>query len=940
MLGVVADYLKAGRHRRGRHVFFLGSGAKLPPQEKTLASFLQDVAAKTVKDSFERLPAERRPVAQLEEYARLVPDHGERCRSLRALLSASRPAEGHVRLATLIKDGYFPSVFTMEPHALLEQALRNNFMEPGSDYNLLVLGVDEPEAVVSALHHSTRVTVVKCGGDLERRSLPLTEAELTEMLQPYAKVIGEAFRLVSLFIGYTDRDLPFLRLVPHEGGKVFWINPTIPLSDQSAFHELRTDEPEVAEYHKLQLEVTSLLESRQSQRHIVAREAGSFNEFFSALGTQLKHHSRRRGLRRRELSVLRGGPYRFLDYFDVEDSEFFFGREPDVERLLKLTAENQLAVLFGRPAIGKTSVLRAGLMATLRRRDEEYREGQGERPLLPVFTACGEDTDAALRRAILARAETEGFPLPPEAEQAGWVEMALALAEVTGRRLLIILDQFANIFVKVGAPVRKQFLEQIRRMVEDERVHVLISIREDYLGELLEQREHLPGIMDHFHRLHRLTWEQAEAATTKPAANFSLTIERDLVQRLLEDLSREGVEPAQLQIVLYRLYEALEPPSRVISQRMYDQQGGALKILATYMDQALAQLPLAERPMARLILKQMVASSELRGRRILDRIVQEVAPERETVERVLAHLVDHRLVRMNEEEHARSYELVHEYLAEEIKDWLGEEGSQRRDVQDLLTREYTNYEKFGLLIDVSIMRTLTEYARELSISAGELELILKSAAVTGVGVEYWFGRLNELGGGRNRTLLSLLQDERAEIRAAAAQHLPADLPGSFLPALAEGLEDEVEEVRANVARALRGLEREIVALLKSDRPEHKRLAATAIGRLGLRRHAAKITEALTDEDPEFAAVAAETLHSLGPGRLTRHLLRRVIGNEVPWAYAEVLGRLSHTERGLAQLKRAVEQHPKHLKLAYALSQAEIQARHYDEATRVLREAYD
>ena len=359
MVGVVADYLKARRHRRGRHVLFIGSGAKLPPEEVPLGAYLLNLAAAEVGDSFERLPAETRPLAQLEAFATAVPDHAERIRRLRGLVGGARPAEGHVRLAALIKDGYFPAIFTMEPHSLLEQALHNNFMEAGTDYNLVVLGSDSPEAVNTALQHSVRVTVVKCGGDLESGILPLTEAELTDLLAPYESIIADAFTVLVTFLAYVERDRPLLRMIPHVGGKLFWINPTIPLSDRAAFEELRADDPSVAEYHKLQPEVTSLLESRQSQRHILAREAGSFNEFFSALSTQLKAHSRRaiRG-RRRELSVLRGGPYRFLDYFDVEDAEFFFGREEDTEKLLEVVGLHRLSILFGRSAVGKTSVLR------------------------------------------------------------------------------------------------------------------------------------------------------------------------------------------------------------------------------------------------------------------------------------------------------------------------------------------------------------------------------------------------------------------------------------------------------------------------------------------------------------------------------------------------------------------------------------------------------
>ena len=940
MVGVVADYLKARRHRRGRHVLFIGSGAKIPPEEVPLGTYLQNLAAAEVEDGFARLPAEARPLAQLEAFAQQVPDAAERCRRLRGLLVNPRPAEGHVRLATLIKDGYFPAIFTMEPHSLLEQALHNNFMEPGTDYNLVVLGVDEPEALNTALQHSVRVTVVKCGGDLENQILPLTEAELAGLLAPYESTIADAFSVLVTFLAYTGRDRPLLRLVPHAGGKLFWINPTIPLSDRGAFEELRSDEPGVAEYHKLQPEVISLLESRQSQRHILAREAGSFNEFFSALSTQLKAHSRRRTRGRREISVLRGGPYRFLDYFDVEDAEFFFGREDDTERLLDLVSLHRLSVLFGRSAVGKTSLLRAGLMPRLRELEEEY-SGEGSRPLLPVYATCGDDPEHRLKHALLARADTEGLPLAPEVAEGTCYEVAVALSAAAGRQVLLIVDHFAEIFVKVGTLVREQFIKGVQECLEDDRIHFLFCLREDYLGELFELRDALPGLMENMYRLRRLTRDQADAAITKPASNFNLQVERDLTDRLLEDLSREGIEPAELQIVMYRLYEEMEPPSKLIGQRLYDTLGGAHKLLASYLDKPLSQLPMPERPVARDILGAMIASSELRGRWPLERILHEVGDPREGVEKVLAHLMDHRLLRVVDEEGRRSYELAHEYLADGLRSQLGAQVRSHRDIQDLLTRELNNYEKFGLLMDDERLHIISDHADELRISPDELELIMRSAAARGVRADYWLGRTSELGERRDSVLISLLSDPSPQVRLAAYQGLPHDLSAGCMRALAAGLQDELPEIRLLAAKALSGMERQLVAFLQSGDSKRRRLAATAIGALRLRRQGRRLLDSLTDDDPHLAEVVAEALRSLEDPRLLAQLRRRVESSaRVPWAAATVLGRLSHSDQEVEQLRRRSAQQPTNARLLYAWAEAERDTHNYAQAARLLERALE
>ncbi len=941
MVGIVADYLKVRRHRRGRHVLFIGSGAKIPPDEVPLGVYLQNLAAAKVGDNFAHLAAEARPLAQLEAFAQRVPDPAERCRSLRALLGNPRPAEGHVRLASLVKDGYFPAIFTMEPHALLEQALHNNFMESGTDYNLVVLGVDEPEALNAALQHSVRVTVVKCGGDLENQLLPLTETELTKLLAPYEPLIADAFSVLVTFLAYSDRDRPLLRHVPHTGGKVFWVSPTIPLSDRAAFEELRADEPAVAEYHKLQPEVTSLLESRQSQRHILAREAGSFNEFLAALSTQLKAHARRRiHGRRRELSVLRGGPYRFLDYFDAEDTEFFFGREDDTECLLELVNRHPLSVLFGHSAVGKTSLLRAGLIPRLRELDEEWSD-EGPRPLLPVYATCGDDPEYRLKQALLVRAETEGVPLPPEVATGSCREVAIALAEASERNLLLIMDHFAEIFVKVGARVREQFMETVHACLDDDRLHFLFCLREDYLGELFELREELPGVMENMYRLRRLNREQTEAAITKPASNFNLQIDRDLVDRLLEDLSREGVQPAELQIVMYRLYEDMEPPSKLIGQRLYDQLGGATKILASYLDKALSQLPMAERPVARDILGAMIASSELPGRWPLERILREVDDPRESVEKVLAHLMDHRLVRVVDEEGRRSYELAHEYLAEGLRRQLGTQVRSHRDIQDLLTRELNNYEKFGLLIDEERVRIISDHADELRISPEELELILRSAATHGVRADYWIGQASKLGERRDSVLISLLSDSSPQVRLAVYQGLPHDLSAGCMRALAHGLSDEVPEIRALAAKALSGMERQLVAFLQSSDGKRRRLAATAIGALRLRRQGRRLLDALTDDDPVSAEAIVQAIRSLDDPRLLAQLRRRVEATVgVPWAAAAALGCLSYTDQDVEQLRRRVAQQPGNVRLLYAWAEAERGAHDYAQAALLLERALE
>ena len=95
---------------------------------------------------------------------------------------------------------------------------------------------------------------------------------------------------------------------------------------------------------------------------------------------------------------LHSRPYKFLDYFTEQDAGLFFGREAEVEALRSQILAHRSFVLHGRSGVGKSSILRAGLMPRLRRvarlvvvapacrRDAEHQRQQQDQYSLPPHT--------------------------------------------------------------------------------------------------------------------------------------------------------------------------------------------------------------------------------------------------------------------------------------------------------------------------------------------------------------------------------------------------------------------------------------------------------------------------------------------------------------------------------------------------------------------------
>jgi len=61
----------------------------------------------------------------------------------------------------------------------------------------------------------------------------------------------------------------------------------------------------------------------------------------------------------------RRAPFKFLDPYEAEDRDIFFGREEEVKELYKKYFASNLLLLYGESGTGKTSLLRCGLLSQI-----------------------------------------------------------------------------------------------------------------------------------------------------------------------------------------------------------------------------------------------------------------------------------------------------------------------------------------------------------------------------------------------------------------------------------------------------------------------------------------------------------------------------------------------------------------------------------------------
>jgi WD40 repeat protein/DNA-binding SARP family transcriptional activator len=346
-------------------------------------------------------------------------------------------------------------------------------------------------------------------------------------------------------------------------------------------------------------------------------------------------------------------PFKGLEFFEVSDAEYFCGRERLVGELLARAAESGLVGLIGPSGVGKSSLLRAGVLAALAR-----GELPGSNDWCQVVLRPGERPHGQLTRALGGR------------------EIDAVLGELSsGERLVIAVDQLEELLTSCEREdERAAFLEQLCLAASDarRRALVLLALRGDYYTRFVSY----PRFADLLSREHVLVgpMDRAELADAieQPAARAGLEVERPLVHALAADAADQSGGLPLLSAMLVELWQARD--GRTLRYESYRASGGMHAAVARLAEAAYVRLAEPERRVARIVMLRL--ASERDGA-----LVRRRAPVAE-LERigdanpVVAALINARLLTLSD----GRIELSHEALLREwprYRSWLDEDRAAR-----------------------------------------------------------------------------------------------------------------------------------------------------------------------------------------------------------------------------------------------------------------------
>jgi len=407
-------------------------------------------------------------------------------------------------------------------------------------------------------------------------------------------------------------------------------------------------------------------------------------------------------------------PWLGLDSFTEETRAYFYGRDEEVAELARRVQRKLLTILFGQSGLGKTSILRAGIVPRLR--------AQG---YCPVYVRIDYSQDSPepseqIKQAVFRATLTSGRWTQPGVAVEGeslWEFLHHrddVLRDGEGKTVipLLIFDQFEEIFTLAqsddfGRRRAAQFLQDLADLVENRPpaalearmdsddaavekfdftrsdYRVLIALREDYLAHLEGVKGTMPSIGQNRMRLARMTGTQALDAVLKPGGKLVNQEVAESIVRFVAggaELRNAEVEPSLLSLICRELNNARIGQGRAeISADLL--AGSRDTILSEFYERALADQPPGVR---KFIEDAMLTDSGFRESLAEERVAKAFAAAGAAPE-ALAMLVNRRLLRIEERLDLRRVELTHDVLCSVVK--ASREARHEREARDEAERQ-------------------------------------------------------------------------------------------------------------------------------------------------------------------------------------------------------------------------------------------------------------
>ncbi|MFF4432813.1 hypothetical protein ACFYZ4_27090 [Streptomyces sp. NPDC001513] len=358
-------------------------------------------------------------------------------------------------------------------------------------------------------------------------------------------------------------------------------------------------------------------------------------------------------------------PYAGLSAFQPEDADRFFGRERLTDELVAKVRDRRFLAVFGPSGSGKSSLLRAGLVARAR---------ASGWPVM-LFTPGPHPVEECAIQLAAATGEAPGALVTELSDDPSALHLRIrqnVIDRAPDIDTLIVVDQFEEVFTLCGDRVeRDAFISMLiaAATAATSRTRVVLGVRADFYGHCVQDPRLVDAIRDAQIAVGPMSSQELREAITRPAVLADCTVTGPLLAAVVADATGQ---PGALPLVSHAMVETWRRRSGSrLTLEGYQAAGGIQHALAHTAEAAYGALSPAQQDLARSLFLRLTAlgdGTEDTRRRITR---DELDPSPDT-DHVLESLARQRLVTLDEE----SVEITHEAIIRcwpRLRGWLTED---------------------------------------------------------------------------------------------------------------------------------------------------------------------------------------------------------------------------------------------------------------------------
>ena len=314
-------------------------------------------------------------------------------------------------------------------------------------------------------------------------------------------------------------------------------------------------------------------------------------------------------------------PFKFLNAYQREDGDIFFGREEEIERLYDSVNKNRLVLVYGQSGTGKTSLVQCGLSNRFEITD-----------WLPLNIRRRKNINDSLVQA-LSDSKAIGGAIINKVNLLNSIER-ISVRNV--RPVYLIFDQFEELLILGDEEEKIQFIQTIKKILESDitqSCNLIFILREEYFAWLHLFEQEIPQFARRRLRVEPMRSGHIQEVILQSCQCFNIQLEsnQQSVHQIIKNLwSKGGISLPYLQVYLDMLWR---------ENQINDKSSSKNDKLIVFSNQSVKKLGAIENVLDRFLLERITKlqqvlneqfpnSDPIIARNILDAFVTEEATKR------------------------------------------------------------------------------------------------------------------------------------------------------------------------------------------------------------------------------------------------------------------------------------------------------------------------